>query len=247
MLGFNLDQSGVLRCMLVVIMLQTAACGTLKENIEDGIDPEITRALEEVLRDAPRDALSRNYDPLSLLQTAQDLYQDQKFPVAVTAYRNFLNLHPLHRWAAYAQLKLALSHYHMILAPDRDVEPVMKALAAFRKLNELYPDHPYAQLIGEKIRFCREHLAEHEFGVGHFYYKKAAYGAAATRLEEILDHYPESPLISKTRYTLALIYRDQGYLDKARRQLEVLLEARPETEHHEDALRLLSKLNEPKP
>jgi len=231
------------RCCITILLgsFLTLAFGCA--TVKDEIDPNIQAELKEALSHAPTDVLSKSYDPLSLLQKAENFYSEKNFVEAAGEYEYFLNLHPLHRWAPYAQYKLGLSYFHQIQTVDRDIEPVLKALTAFQKLLDLYNDSPYREDALKKIRFCQEHLAEREFYVGHSYYKKSAYPAAIARFEGVVQDYPETPVAEKAMYYLALSYQGLGKSDKAKQSLKELLEKYPDTQYRQEILRLLSSPN----
>jgi outer membrane protein assembly factor BamD len=213
--------------------------------VKDEIDPGIQAELQEALSRAPTDELSKSYDPLSLLQKAENFYKDKNFVEAGGEYEYFLNLHPLHRWAPYAQYKLGLSYFHQIPTVDRDIEPVQKCLIAFQKLLDLYNNSPYHEDAVKKIHFCQEQLAEREFYIGHIYYKKSAYPAAIARFEGIVQGYPETQVAEKAMYYLALSYQGLGEFDKAKQGLSELLEKYPATPYRPEILRLLASPNGP--
>jgi outer membrane protein assembly factor BamD len=231
------------RCYIAILsgsfLILAFGCASVK----DEIDPSIQAELQEALNRAPTDELSKSYDPLSLLQKAENFYKEKNFVEAAGEYEYFLNLHPLHRWAPYAQYKLGLSYFHQIPTVDRDIEPVLKALTAFQKLLDLYNDSPYREDASKKIRICQEHLAEREFYIGLHYYKKSAYPAAIARLEGIVQAYPETRAAEKAMYYLALSHQGLGESDKARQGLKELLEKYPATPYREEIQRLLSSSN----
>jgi outer membrane protein assembly factor BamD len=230
-------QQRYLTILLGSFLILDFGCATVK----DEVDPHIQSELQEALSHAPTDELSKSYDPLSLLQKAENFYSEKNFLEAAGEYEYFLNLHPLHRWAPYAQYKFGLSYFHQIQTVDRDIEPVLKALTAFQKLVDLYSDSPYREAAIKRIGFCQERLAEREFYIGHIYYKKLAYPAAIERFQGIVQDYPETQVAEKAMYYLALSYHGLGELDKAKQGLKEFLEKYPATEHRKEIQRLLSK------
>jgi len=222
--------------LLGSLLLLAFGCAT----VQDEIDPSLQADLKESLSKAPTDELSKSYDPLSLLQRAETFYDGKNFVEAAAEYEYFLNLHPLHRWAAYAQYKLGLSYFYQIQTVDRDIEPVLKALTAFQKLLDLYPDSPFQEATLKKVRLCKDWLAEREFYIGHLYYKKSAYPAAIMRFQEVVQDYPESAIVDKAMYYLALSHQRLGELEKAKQGLKELLEKYPNTQYRKEIMRLLS-------
>ena len=217
-------------------LLLAPGCAT----VQNEIDPSIQTDLKEDLSKAPSDELSKSYEPLSLLQKAETFYHEENFVEAAAEYEYFLNLHPLHRWASYAQYKLGLSYFHQIETADRDIEPALKALTAFQKLLDIYPDSPFQEATLKKILFCKDWLAEREFYIGHFYYKRSAYPAAIERFQEVVQDYPESRIAETALYLLVLSYQQLGQSDKAKEGLKELLEKYPNTKYRKEIMRRLS-------
>ena len=77
------------------------------------------------------------------------------------------------------------------------------------------------------IRQLRAHLAEHEFMVARFYYKKGAYHAAIGRLLNLIQVYPDLPALDAALYMLADSYRAEENYVKAQRVLRLLVEQFP--------------------
>ncbi len=217
-----------------------------QKKAEADLPPEIRAEVKEALKKAPKDELSKSYDPLSLLKKAEDLYRKKNFIEASAEYEYFLSLHPLHRFAAYAQYRLALCYFRQIRTIDRDVEPALKARAAFQKLIDLHPDSPFVQPARNKIQVCMNHLARHEFYIGNFYYQKGAYPAAIARFEAILKNYPDTQVAGKALYYQALSHQEAGDSEKAKEELQDFLDRYPQSEYRRQVKRLLNKLNGPK-
>jgi len=112
--------------------------------------------------------------------------------LAVSAYREFLTFFPTHARSDYAQFQVAESFWRQKNGPDRDQTATEEALGEFQKVLELYPDSPKAEETRERIKACRQSLAQAEFGAGQFYQKtRQACRAAITRYEGILNDYPD--------------------------------------------------------
>jgi outer membrane protein assembly factor BamD len=228
--------------LLSVLAVLAAALGCATPN--DPLGADIRKALGVTKNSAEetKDSLERNYDPKVILKRAEALYQRGEYIEAAGEYQHFLDLHPLHQWADYAQLKLGMSHFKQFTTIDRDSEPVQKALESFQKLLTTYPSTQYADEAKKRIADCRERLAQHQFYVGHFYYKKEAYPAAIYRFEQILSTYPNDPVAAGTLYYLALSYERQGKADQARVRLQDLISKFPNSSYRIKARQILARL-----
>jgi outer membrane protein assembly factor BamD len=83
--------------------------------------------------------------------------------------------------------------------------------------------------IDNRMRTCNRYLAEYEFYVGNFYFKKEAYQAAAQRFDGMLREYPDSRNEAEALYSLGLSYRNMGDKEKALTALSTLIDKFPAT------------------
>lgn len=190
-------------------------------------------------------------------------------PDALPEYQSYLVYFPNSPDAAYAQYMVGMCYYGQVESPDRDQSYTRKALAEFEKLRNQYPDSPYNELSEEKIRLCWHRLAQHEYGVGVFYYKAGTYKAAEGRFRYLLDEYlsyltPEErqltyyyfsqTLFSRTRYDEAARYirkllaefPDTIYRDSLRAQLEDIESGKLQEEKEERIREIYEKIQQQK-
>jgi len=155
-------------------------------------------------------------------------------------YESFLKIHPYHKYAHYAQYQLAMSYFKRIRTPDVSYGFAKKALKEFEKLQMFYPRNPYMDVVDGRIKVCKNILAEHEFYVGEFYFKKGSYGAAKERFIQLLKNYPDSKKEIDALYYLGLSYANLGNKDKARETLMTLIEKYPAARESVEARKLIA-------
>jgi outer membrane protein assembly factor BamD len=160
-------------------------------------------------------------DPLNLLKRGEAYFVQEEYEQAAAAYRRFLEQYPFHRLAAYAQFSIGRCFYHQVGTADRDPTPVARAMAAFHKLRIDYPDSLYVQEAAEKIKELTHLQAEHELAVGHFYYRRKGYTAAAVRFENALEK-GGGAVREKALYYLGWTRYEQGDHEKARTMFHAL-------------------------
>ena len=137
------------------------------------------------------------------MQRAEAYYVNKSYPEAIEEYKRFIKIHPAHKLAGYAQYRIGMGHFNQMKEVDRDHEPVIKALDAFKKVLSDYPRSSYREDAKIKADMCMERLSEYYFYIGRFYYKKSSYPAAASRFKQIAKDYPDAkiqsgcPLLSK--------------------------------------------------
>ena len=240
-IGMETQTRKIIAGFALAVILAGTGCSTPNDPLGADIRKEL--GVTKNSAEETKDDVKRNYDPKVILKRAEALYQQEDYIEAVGEYQHFLDLHPLHEWADYAQLKLGLSYFQQFTTIDRDPEPDRKALESFQKLLTTYPNTKYADEAQKRISICQERLAQYQFYVGQFYYKQEAYPAAIHRFEQILTTYPNQPVVADTLYYLALAYERAGKAEQAASRLQDLIAKYPDSPYHEKAQQILSRLN----
>ena len=162
---------------------------------------------------------------------ADALYRENNYLEAHFEYRKFLELYPLHPLASRAQFQLGMCSLQRVQTFDRAQLHTKEALAAFRLFRSKYPQDPLLAQAEEHIKFLRQRLAEHEFAVARFYYRKGAYQAAIGRFLNLIQVYPDTPDIDAALYMLADSYRAEENYVKAHGVLQLLMERFPASKY----------------
>ena len=216
--------------VVLIILLALAACAK-----EPAFDPvakfrdaedkmrrfkyeDARKAYQEIQEKAP----DRSYDADIMLRIADTYYGDEKYSEAVVEYQAFLNFHPVHRDAPYAQYQIGMCNYNDLTTIDRDPSIPRATMKEFQKLLDKYPGSPYETAAKKYLAECRDRLAAYELYVGRFYYKKGSYKAATVRLEKLVKDYPGSASEEEALYVAGLSHRDRGERDEALRTFEAL-------------------------
>jgi len=140
-----------------------------------------------------------HYTPLAELRIADALFLGKNYAEAIIQYEDFKKLHPLHSEIPYAIYQIGMSHFKQMHSLDRDQSETEKAIEQFRYLIENFPQSSHTEEAKKRIRTCQQQLAEHEFYVGHFYYRTKKYTAALGRFDSILQKFPQSGLEGKIK------------------------------------------------
>ncbi|MBI4495870.1 MAG: outer membrane protein assembly factor BamD [Deltaproteobacteria bacterium] len=163
------------------------------------------------------------YTALAEVRGADAVFLDKKYAEAIVLYEEFRKLHPTHPEIPYAIYQMGMSHYKQMHTIDRDQTETEKAIEQFRYLIENYPQSPQAEEGRMRLRYCRLHLAQHEYSIGHFYYRTKKFQAALGRFEGILQRYPDlgweerlNPLIKECRTKVER--EEQKKMEKAARE-----------------------------
>lgn len=193
--------------------------------------------LDQLLSQYPE---SRHAEDAQML--IADLYfEDKKFEEADAEYTVYLRFYPSTKRAQKAQFRLALTHRRRMAEYDRDQSETHKTLEACERYYTLYSEGELTPLVSVVERESLATLADHEFYVGRFYYRRHLYSAASARLKVVLSDYPDSPAASKALLYLAKIDLKSERPDDAIAKLEQLIREHPGSRYVKKAERLLEE------
>jgi outer membrane protein assembly factor BamD len=160
-----------------------------------------TKAIEAFQRVKEEYPLSK-YALMAELGIADSYFSDDLFTEAEMNYSEFINLHPTNPNIPYVIYQLGMCHYKQMMTIDRDQIETIKAKKEFERILTQFPASKFASLADQKLRECRQRMAENEFYVGHFYFKMKQYKAALKRFETVARDYSNLGLDYKVNYFL---------------------------------------------
>ncbi len=227
--------------VLILIILALGSCSGKKETKPEGpFDPQkaFVFANEQIekkdyegaritLLEIKNKDTSRKVAPLAQLKIADSYIKEDEPEVGIAEYQKFLEEYPDNQYAPYAQYQIAMVYFNKIEDAERGYGYAAKALKEFEKLKQMFPRNPYRDIIDLRIKQCRNTIAEYEFLVGKFYYKKGSYNAALERLEGLLKNYPEYKGEATVLFYTGMSYKNLGQNDKAQEYLARLIEKYP--------------------
>jgi outer membrane protein assembly factor BamD len=156
-------------------------------------------------------------------KVAESLFGEGSYLEARFEYEKFLELYPQHPLAAQAQFQIGMCHAQQMNPFDRDQQVTVEALRAFRVFRRNYPQDTLLQEAEAQILTLRRRLAQHEFDVAEFYYRKEAYQAAIRRLLNLIQVYPDMSDLDSALFMLADSYRREENYVKAARVFRTLI------------------------
>lgn len=186
---------------------------------------------------------TRSFAPLAQLKIADSYVKEGEPELAVAEYRKFLETYPDHQYASYAQYEIGMVYFDQIESPERGYGGAAKALAEFEKLKKMYPRNPYREAVDLKIEKCRNTIAEYEYLVGKFYFKKGSYQAALGRFEGLLKNYPGFQGAPDLLYYTGISYKNLGDKGRAADYLSRFIEKYPSHQLVKEARKGLQSLN----
>jgi len=199
------------------------------------------KAYQEIQEKAP----DRSYDADIMLRIADTYYGEERYPEAQVEYQSFVNFHPVHRDASYAQFQIGMCFVMDLTTIDRDPEVPRSAVREFKKLLEKYPGNPFEAEARKHIADSRDRLAQYEFSVAKFYFKKGSYPAALGRLSSLLKEYPGSSVEQDALYHVGLAHTELNDRAKALAALRDLAQRFPAWK--DKVAPLISKLTPTRP
>ena len=188
-------------CFLVFTSLIISGCVYVDPDIDKPAHELLQNGLDEFKDEDYRKAIEyfekvRDWYPFSKhsklaeLKIADAYFHLKEYDEAIIAYETFEELHPKNESIPHVIHQIGLSYFNRLGTIDRDQTMAYKAIEVFERLIKSYPEHAFAKDAKEKIVLCRKSLAEHDFYVGHYYFKTKHYKAALYRFKHIVSTYP---------------------------------------------------------
>jgi outer membrane protein assembly factor BamD len=261
------------RYFLVVILMAglVTSCGFHRKKYDDPITKD-TKQPDKVLFDRAindiehsryeiaritLNTLINTYDQSEFLAKAKLAIADSWYREGGTGslaqaeaeYKDFILFYPTMEEAAESQQKICMIHYKQMEKVDRDPGQALRAEDECRQLIVQFPNSKYVDETKQILRNIQEALADGEYLVGNFYYKRGDNSAAANRLGHVIEQYP---LYSKADQALWDMGQAYGRLGNRFRKQEGEAYSRivrdyPLSDYADDATRRLKELELPVP
>lgn len=250
---------------LIAVLFGAVACGSRNGSYQPIVNPEFLNLTKEevfqkgedlfeqrkwskarehfayVYESYPNDPLGRR----SLLRIADTYYEQGGSLNLVEAqykYRDFINRYPGSEFADYAMLRIALVSFREMEGPERDQTKTREAVQKLREMISLYPDSEYRPEAEENLREALDRLAKSEHLVARFYMNRNKWDASISRLNYLLENYPDYTDRDEAYYDLAVSLAELDRDGEARLWLERVISEFPDTEMSERAAEKLREL-----
>ena len=234
--------------LIIVLSAVLNGCGGKEVKKDEDFDPEkfLAKAIKlidendyegarKVLLEVKNRDITKKYAPLAQLRIADSYIKDSDPDHGIEEYRKFIELYPDNAQTSYAQYQIAMAYFSQIGGADRGLTAAQKAQQEFIRLKELYPRNPYRDIIELRVQKCRNIIAEGEFIVGEYYYKKESYKPAISRLERLLKLYPDYEGADEAFLLLGKSYSAMKMKDKAVEAFKTLIEKYPASRFAKEA------------
>lgn len=145
-------------------------------------------------------------------------FLDEEYHLAAETYKDFESLHPRHEAIPYVLYQTGMSLKNQFSSIDRATTELQEAYDYFSRLEQSYPDTPYAQGAKENMHECRKLMAEHELYIADVFWNMGKYGPAWHRYEFVVDSFADVPEVADHAKEKALAayqkYRAQEAIEK---------------------------------
>lgn len=250
--------------MLVALLTLTVSCR--KRKYENPISKD-TKQPDKVLYDKAIGDIERGrYEVARLtLQTLLNTYDTSEFLAkaklaiadswfregganglaqAEAEYKDFILFYPTMEEAAESQEKVCMIHYRQMEKSDRDPSHAMRADEECRQVLIQFPNSKFAPRVSQLVRNIQESLAEAEFRVGDFYYRKESWASSANRLSALADHYPLYSKADEALYKLGDDYTRMGkrFNDRAGKAFSRIVKDYPLSAYADEAKKRLKEM-----
>src|ERR1700761_5333319 len=168
---------------------------------------------------------------------------------AEAEYKDFILFYPGMEEAAEAQNRVCDIHYKQMDKSDRDWSQTVRAEDECKAVLTQFPNSKFAPQAMQRVRDIQESLAEHEFVVGNFYWKREMNPAAANRLNALVDQYPLFSDSGEALYEAGDAYSKMGprFRKQAGEMFARILREYPLSNRADDAKRRLQGMEMPVP
>ena len=172
-------------------------------------------------------------------------YKNKDYAQAIAALDDFQRMHPTSKNLELVSYYIAMSYFDQIGREDQDQTKTEAALARFKAMEQRFPESEFAELAKEKTEICREVLARHQKVVGDYYFKRANFRAAESRLAELMQQYPDTPVAPDALWELGMALEKEGKKYSAAQAFAAMVQHYPNTPYAKRAREELAKLGQP--
>lgn len=256
--------------LAVALTLAFSACGkkaknqiTLEEAKGPGRDAELYRDAVNSIRRGNYDAgriiintMVNTYPDSPLVKIAKLSNADsfylqggtKNLAQAGAGYREFIEFFPDDPLADEAMIKIAEIHLRQVQAHNRDITHALLAERQLKETLRRFPNTDQRDMIATRMQEVQEILALHELEVAKFNLeRRQATMGAQTRLEEILNKYPNFSRFDEALWLHAQTLTIQEDTETASRDLTRLITTYPNSEYAAKAKEMLERFGKPVP
>ena len=174
---------------------------------------------------------------------AESYFCSEDYVNAAFEYQRLIDIYPTSDWAAEAQFKIGESFFEQMRRPELDQKETYEALTAFRNFIEDNPSSPLIETARERIRSCRENLAEKIYLGAYLYQKQGYTEAARMSFQDVLRDYPDTAWYYQTLFRLGELALESANTDLAAQYWQEVLQGSDDVDLKKDVQEALAQLD----
>ena len=174
---------------------------------------------------------------------AESYFCSEDYVNAAFEYQRLIDIYPASNWASEAQFKIGESFFEQMRRPELDQKETYEALTAFRNFIEDNPESPLVQTARERIRSCRENLAEKIYLGAYLYHKQGYSEAARMSFQDVLRDYPDTAWYYYTLFRLGELAREKADTDLAAQYWQEVLQGSEDADLKKEVQEALTQLD----
>lgn len=256
-------RAGGLACLAAGLLALTA-CGTTpqdesvnwtteklyseaQEDIRSGNNERAIRLLERLEGRAAGTLLAQQ----AQLDRAHVLYRTGERAQSLSVLERFIRLHPTSPAFDYALYLQGLANFNDNLGllssvsrqdlSERDQQASRDAYQSFQRLVQQFPQSRYAEDARQRMNYIVNSLAAYELHVARYYFRRGAYVAAASRAQQAVQEFQQSPSTEEALYLMAQSYDRLGLAQLRDDAMRVLERNFPDSRLPREGLRPVGK------
>ncbi|MBD5553184.1 MAG: outer membrane protein assembly factor BamD [Desulfovibrio sp.] len=123
-------------------------------------------------------------------------YLDEEYEIAAESYKDFEALHPRNEAIPYVLYQTGMSLMKQFRSIDRATTELQEAYDYFNRIEQQYPNSPYAKSAAENMLTCRRLMAEHELYIADVFWNMKKYGPAWHRYLYVAENFKDVPEVA---------------------------------------------------
>ena len=193
------------------------------------------------------------YAVLSELRLADAEFGAEHYLQAVDGYKQFIKFHPTHSMVVigYARFRIGEAYYKMLpddfwlLPPswEKDQSATSDAGRELSSFTLKYKKSPFVPKARKMLRRVKHRLAQHEWYVAQFYWRRKKPMGTVLRLRRLLDRYSGTDFDPDALWLLGRAYVRVGMTKRARTTWQKLVKSHPKHKRAGEARAALNSLS----
>jgi len=169
-------------------------------------------------------------------------YCSKEYTLAAAQFQRILRDYPLSPYADDAQFMLGMCYYEQSMPSSLDQEFTRKAIDAFQKMIDDWPESDRIGEAKERLGLCRSKLAKKDYDAGILYLRLDYFDAAILTFRELIAGYSDTPWAAEAQYGIGLVYGKQKQYTDALSAFQRVLSDYPATKAAQKAKKSIEEM-----